>query len=330
MPSVTDMNGAIAIAGSILVDKINEISAYPNAGELTKIKSVTRSVGGCVPNVAIDIKRVVPNMQVYALGRVGKDEEGAFVQSELAREGVDVSGLKETDDKTSFTEVMSVTGGQRTFFTYAGASATFGFDDFAWDTFPAQMLHLGYFLLLDKVDGGDGLRILQEAKRRGIKTSIDLVSENAGRYSLVLPCLPYVDNLIINETEASGLTGIPPTMENLEKIARKLKEYGVKERVIIHMSEISVCLSESGFSVLPSYDLPKGFIQGTTGAGDAFCAGCLIGISRGESDENILALGSVCATGALSKADAVSGMQEENQLKKLCKHMERKKVCLSI
>ncbi len=330
MPSVTDMNGAIAVAGSILVDKINEISAYPNAGELTKIKSVARAVGGCVPNVAIDIKRVAPNMQVYALGRIGKDEEGAFVQSELAREGVDVSRLKATDERTSFTEVMSVTGGQRTFFTYAGASAQFGFDDFDWASFPAQMLHLGYFLLLDRVDGGDGLRILQEAKRRGIKTSIDLVSENAGRYSLVLPCLPYVDNLIINETEASGLTGISPTVENLEKIARKLKEYGVKERVIIHMSDISVCLSESGFSALPSYDLPKGFIQGTTGAGDAFCAGCLIGISRGERDENILALGSVCATGALSTADAVSGMQEENQLKEICKNMERKKICLSI
>lgn len=330
MRNVTKMKSGIAVAGSILVDKINEISAYPNLGELTQIKGVQKAVGGCVPNVAIDIKRVAPKMQVYALGRIGKDEDGAFVQSELAREGVDVSRLKETYERTSFTEVMSVTGGQRTFFTYAGASAQFGFADFAWDTFPAQMLHLGYFLLLDKVDNGDGLRILQEAKRRGIKTSIDLVSENAGRYSLVIPCLKYVDNLIINETEASGLTGISPTVENLEKIAQKLKTYGVKERVIIHMSDISVCLSECGFSVLPSYDLPKGFIQGTTGAGDALCAGCLIGISRGESDENILALGSVCATGALSKADAVSGMQEEKQLKKLCENMERKKVCLSI
>ena len=36
----------IAVAGTALVDKINEISAYPRAGELTKILSVQRAAGG--------------------------------------------------------------------------------------------------------------------------------------------------------------------------------------------------------------------------------------------------------------------------------------------
>ena len=319
------MQSGIAIAGSILVDALNEISAYPKEGELTKIQRVSRAVGGCVPNVAIDIKRVARDTKVWAIGRVGADDNGAFVKAELIKNGVDTSLIKETDDKTSFTQVLSVRGGQRTFFTYAGASASFGFDDFSWENFPAKALHLGYFLLLDRVDAGDGLHILQEAQRRGIKTSIDLVSENTNRYSLVLPCLQFVDNLIINEIEASGLTGLAPTKDNLRKMAQKLKDYGVKERVIIHTSEISVCLSGDGYVVLPSFDLPKGFIKGTTGAGDAFCAGCLIAIERGEKDEDILALGSVCATGALSQTDAVSGMQTEEQLKKLCENMERKK-----
>jgi sugar/nucleoside kinase (ribokinase family) len=114
---------------------------------------------------------------------------------------------------------MSEVGGQRTFFTYPGASAEFGYDDVKFDTLPS-MLHLGYFLLLEKIDAGDGLRILKEAKERGITTSIDLVSENSDRYSLVLPCLKYTDNLIINEVEAGKLTGIEPTNENLPKIAK--------------------------------------------------------------------------------------------------------------
>ena len=50
------MKDGIAIAGSILVDKINEISAYPKEGELTKIRSVKKAVGGCVPNDAIEVK----------------------------------------------------------------------------------------------------------------------------------------------------------------------------------------------------------------------------------------------------------------------------------
>ena len=53
----TERNG-IAVAGTILLDKINEISAYPQCGELTKIQNVSFAVGGCVPNVAIDLKKI--------------------------------------------------------------------------------------------------------------------------------------------------------------------------------------------------------------------------------------------------------------------------------
>ncbi|MBQ4322741.1 MAG: hypothetical protein IJC19_02240, partial [Clostridia bacterium] len=73
---------------------------------------------------------------------------------------------------------------------------------------------------------GDGLKILQEAKARGIETSIDLVSENSDRYSLVVSCLPYVDNLIINELEAAKICGMEPSEENLPRIAEKLLEMG--------------------------------------------------------------------------------------------------------
>lgn len=320
------MNG-IAIAGSILVDKINEIKAYPQAGELTQIQSVMQAVGGCVPNVGIDIKRMRPDLTVKAVGKIGKDADGEFVNDTLANNGVLVSDVRTCDDKTSFTEVMSVKGGQRTFFTYAGASAQFGFDDFDFDNLQVKMLHLGYFLLLDKIDAGDGLRVLQEAKTRGIKTSIDLVSENSNRYALVLPCLPYVDNLIINEVEAGALTGIEPKAENLRKIAEKLMACGVKERVIIHMPDVGVCLSENGFTALPSLDLPKGFIKGTTGAGDAFCAGALIGIYEGESDEQILRRASLAATAALSETDAIGGMKDEKTIEKLYGNIRRKEIC---
>ncbi len=49
----------IAVAGSVLVDKINGIKAYPQSGELTQILSIEKAVGGCVPNVALDLKKNV-------------------------------------------------------------------------------------------------------------------------------------------------------------------------------------------------------------------------------------------------------------------------------
>ena len=317
------MRDGIAIAGSILVDKINEISAYPKSGELTKILSVQKAVGGCVPNVAIDIKRIAPNLTVKAVGKIGNDEEGEFVKTVLLENGVDTSAVVYGDDKTSFTEVMSIKGGQRTFFTYAGASADFGASDFSLQQLNVKMFHLGYFLLLDKIDSGDGERILKEAKENGIITSIDLISENSDRYSLVLPCLKYVDNLIINEIEAGALVGETATEDNVITIAQKLKQLGVGDRVIIHMPKLSVCVSNEGAVTLPSYKLPDGFIKGTTGAGDAFCAGSLYGIYKGWDDLKILEFASSSAVSALSAVDAISGVRTEEEIVKLCKDLKR-------
>ena len=317
---MTERHG-IALAGSLLVDKLNEISAYPAEGELTKILSVSYAVGGCVPNTGIDIKRVDPSITVKAIGKIGNDSEGAFLVKTLNENGVDISLIKTGEMPTSFTDVMSVTGVQRTFFAYPGACADFGFDDVDFDSLDVKMLHLGYFLLLDKVDNGDGIRILQKAQEMGIKTSIDLVSENSDRYSLVADCLKYTDNLIINEHEAAMIAGLEPKRENLEIIAKRLKEMGVKERVIIHMPEVGVCLSDKGYFELESPKLPEGYIKGKTGAGDAFCAGALIGIYRELDEKAILTLATKTAAASLSSADATSGLRSECEIDKMLTEM---------
>ena len=309
------------MAGTVLVDKINQISAYPASGELTKILSVSRAVGGAVPNVGIDIKRVDPTIPVKVVGKIGNDGDGDFLVKTLKENEVDTSLLVRGGLPTSFTDVMSIVGGQRTFFTYPGACADFGYDDVDFENLDAKMLHLGYFLLLDKVDGGDGERILKRAKEMGIKTSIDLVSENSDRYHIVKSCLKYVDNVIINELEAGMIAGIEPKRENLEKIARAIKDMGVGEQVIIHMPEIGVCLSDNGFFELPSWELPGGYIKGKTGAGDAFCAGALIGIYRELDEMGILTLASKAATVSLSAPDSIGGMMTEAEIDALLTEM---------
>lgn len=316
----------IVVAGSVLVDKINEIAAYPESGELTQILKLDCAVGGCVPNVAVDLKRICPNLSVSAIGKIGNDEEGNYVSDILNGEGVDISGFTVMEgERTSFTEVMSVVNGQRTFFVYPGASADFGYEDIAFEKLQECIFHLGYFLLLQKVDDGDGKRILQKAREIGMKTSIDMVSENSNRYSLVHDCLPYTDYLIINEHEAGKLTDMEPTSDNLADIARKLQNMGVQEKVIIHMPDRAICLSGEELITVGSYILPEGFIEGTTGAGDAFCAGCLIGIHEGLTDKEMLEFASACAVMALRKADATSGLVAKEEIQEYCKQFKRRK-----
>ena len=102
----------------------------------------------------------------------------------------------------------------------------------------------------------------------------------------------------------------------------------MQERVIIHTPEIGVCVSENGVQLVPAYQLSENFIVGTTGAGDAFCAGALMGIYQGKTDKEILEFASGAAVAALSSADATSGLRAEQEINELCKGLKRKEICL--
>ena len=126
--------------------------------------------------------------------------------------------------------------------------------------------------------------------------------------------------------EAGKLTAIDPAAENLEKIARRLKEMGVRKKVIIHQPDRSVCLSDEGFTCVPSYSLPDGFIKGTTGAGDAFCAGALMGIYHGWQDRKILEFASAVAAVALHSPDATGGLKTKEETEAFCAGFARQEM----
>ncbi len=306
----------VVAAGSILVDRICEIGAYPKAGELTQIRSVGQVPGGLVPNTGCDVHILDPEIPVAAFGAVGRDDLGRFVVAALERRGLDTAGVVVKDGATSFTDVMSVAGGERTFFTYPGASAAWGYDDFPFDAVhEGDLVLLGYFLLLAKIDAGDGLRILKELKRRGAETAIDLVSENGDRYGLVRDVLPFVDHLIVNEVEAARIAGLSAETD-LKTVAQTLLDAGVRKRVVIHTPATGVSLLKDGtWTEVPSCPIPKGFIKGKTGAGDAFCAGALVGIYRGLSEREILETAGIAAVGALSAPGATEGMRPLPELR---------------
>jgi len=93
----------VVAAGSILVDKINEIGAYPKAGELTQIRARSRVPGGLVPNTGCDIHILDPRIPVAAFGAVGNDDDGRFAVAELKRRGLDTAGVVVKPTATSFT-----------------------------------------------------------------------------------------------------------------------------------------------------------------------------------------------------------------------------------
>lgn len=315
----------ITVAGNILVDYVKEIKTYPNKGMLATITDETRGVGGCVPNTGIDLKRIDKNLPVKAIGRIGNDEAGAYVKEQMRLNGVEVgSVITDHTLPTSYSLVMTVKGtGERTFFHNRGANKAFNIEDIDVDKLDCDIFHIGYIMLLDSFDkedlGGrtEMSKLLNKVQNKGIKTSIDLVSESSGNFRKVaVSALKYCDYVIINEVEACQIAELSPRKDNGELIEeniieamKRIIEFGVKDRVIIHCPEKAFMMDKSfKTSFKPSNKLPKGYIKGTVGAGDAFCAGALYGLYKGYVDEKILEIGNKVAASCLSAPDSTSGV----------------------
>jgi sugar/nucleoside kinase (ribokinase family) len=315
----------ICVAGNMIVDILYPVRGLPGPGELTSIlDGISRSSGGALCNVIADLAALDPALPLSALGRVGTDSEGDFILERLGKfPNINLSGVKR-EGITSFTAVMSdeITK-QRTFFHYRGANACFCEDDIDWDSLDAGFLHIGYILLLDALDKEDPeygtkmARLLRTAQSRGIKTSLDVVSEAGGRFKrLVPPALKYADYCIINELEAAQVTGVPLRdgsgallSANMRGALERLRSFGVDEWAVIHAPEGGYGMNRDGrYEAVPSLALDGDYIKGTVGAGDAFCAGTLYGAYTGAALHEGIELGIAAAACSLSQPGATEGM----------------------
>ena len=324
----------ICIAGNMIVDILYPVRGLPRPGELTTIQEgISRAIGGALCNVAGDLAVMDPALPLTALGRIGADSEGDFVLEQLRRyPSMDLSMIRR-EGVTSFTVVMAdEISRERTFFHYRGANALFHEEDIDWDRIDAALLHIGYILLLDSLDGEDPeygtrmARLLCHARERGIRTSIDVVSEAGDRFKrIVPPALKYTDYCIINEVEAEQITGVRLRDEKGRLIAGhipgalgKIRQGGVSAWAIIHCPEGGYGLDgEGNYAESPAVDLPPDYIKGKVGAGDAFCAGVLHAAYRGESLKQGLDLGNAAAAASLSRPGGTEGMLPLDELRGL-------------
>ena len=330
----------IAVAGNMIVDVLYPILGHPNPGELTTITDgISRSSGGALCNVIVDLAKLDPMLPLTALGRIGTDAEGDYVLEKLhEHNNIDTSRVKR-EGLTSFTAVMADTiGKQRTFYHYRGANARFCEADIRWDDLNVTMLHIGYILLLDALDEPDELfgtkmaKLLHTAQERGILTSIDVVSETGDRFGkIVPPALKYTDYCVINELEAQSSTGVALRgasgellKARMPEALKQLKALGVSTWAVIHAPEGAFGMDERGnYLETTSAPLPRAMIRGTVGAGDAFCSGVLYGAYQKLPLLDALELGNAAAACSLTESGASEGMRTAQEAVEFCRALRR-------
>lgn len=305
------MNKGIALVGNLIVDTIKYVETYPAPGTLTTILREDRSLGGLACNCTTDLALLDPELPLKVVGVVGDDERGDYIAGRLGgHRNVDTSGILRMG-ATSYTDVMTDPDGGRTFFTYMGANGLLRPEHIDFGKIGADLVHIGYILLLDGLDRPDPdypttmCRVLADARAHGAATSIDVVSDESDRYQrLVPPALAYTDYCTINEIEAERTTGIPLRdgagniiAGNLQGACEALIAMGVSRWAVIHMPELACGLEAGGRYVQKdSWKIPPGFKKSSVGAGDAFACGILYGAYHGWGlDKSIHVAGAVAA-----------------------------------
>jgi len=295
MPSL-QRTGLLA-AGNFIVDHVKIIDCYPGEEMLASILRESSANGGGPYNILKDLSKMGAGFPLSAAGIIGSDSTGRWILSDCAAHGIDTTRLQQTNAaSTSYTDAFTVQStGRRTFFHQRGTNALLAPEHFDFTGVTARLFYLGYLMLLDTLDviGPDGRsgasHVLERASAAGLTTVADMVSlEHPDFARSACSALPWVDHFVLNEIEAGNLTGLAlrteagPAWPAIEKAGLELLRRGVRQSVTIHFVEGAVCADHAGVVYRHgSVQLPAGFVQGATGAGDAFAAGLLMGIHGG-------------------------------------------------
>ena len=316
------MRKGIVGAGNWIQDRVKTIDRWPGVGNLCNILKEEAATGGGPANVLFDLRAADAEIPLYAAGKLGQDAVGDFIRDEIEKRHIDSRYMLRTaEEPTSFTDVMSGEG-KRTFFHCRGANAKLSFADLCDIDVPAKYFYLAYLLLLDTLDGDDpeygtqAVRLLDCMGKKGYETVVDFVSEAPEKFrAKVLPALPYIDHLIVNEVETACCSGDALRDDEGKILWRKLPAAvkflfakGVRKTVVIHFPEGACAGTPDGrYLYVPSFFAAKEDIVGTNGAGDAFCAGVMYALHEQWDLKEALRLGGAFSSFNLKSATASGG-----------------------
>ena len=315
----------IITGGTWCVDRNRLLERWPDEDAACEILSEETQGGGSACNLAIDMRRLDPTMPVETIGLVGDDRDGRFLIELAGQHGIGHAQLAMTPDAVTHCAdaYTSRRSGRRTHIFYAGASGLLTPDHFDLTSTTARILHLGLpgaHRLMDGSWGDDAngwVTVLRRAQQAGLQTNLELASLAHERLvPLVLPCLPHLDLLVVNDTEIGLLAGRRTVEDGRTDVAacieaaRTTLSRGAMQVVAVHFPLGAIALTRDGTVVTrPSVDVPAAEVVGANGAGDAFAAGFLYGHHEGWALERTLQLAHAAAATSLRSITTTGALE---------------------
>jgi sugar/nucleoside kinase (ribokinase family) len=315
----------ILTGGTWCVDRNIMLDKWPAENGRADILKAEMSGGGSACNMAIDVRKLDPSLPVATIGIVGDDAEGRFLVALADSYDIDRAQMAVTQDvATDYTFAFSsLPSGQRTHISYFGTSHLLTPDHFDFSSTNHRIFHLGLpgvHNLMDtawKDEPNGWVATLKKARASGLQTNLELASIAPERLAaLVRPCLPYLDLLVVNDSEIAGITGIE-TVHNgrtdpaaCVAAAKAVLNLGAMHLVAVHFPMGAVLAARDDTVVSrPSVQVPASAITGANGAGDAFAAGFIYGFHEGWSTQDTLSLAHAVAAASLREISTTGSVE---------------------
>lgn len=290
--------GRIAVIGSCNVDLVVEAARWPHPGETLPGKRFSVLPGGKGANQAVAAARL--GAEVYMVGCVGDDPNGALMRSVLEKEGVRTDFLKTIPGVTTGTAHITLAEGDNTIIVVKGANAKVdaACADVAWE----MLRTCDVILLQHEIPLETNAYIIRRAKEEGVQVLLnpapfmDVEAEVLDMAAYVTP----------NEHEAALMF---PGRSRDEILTE------TDCRVIMTAGSAGVFFGENGkVESVVGFEVP---VVDTTGAGDTFNGAFAVAHSEGKGLKEAVRFANAAAALSVGKLGAQGGMPHRMEVEEM-------------
>jgi ribokinase len=287
----------IVVLGGPALDMEARVPYFPSADGNVVATALYHNPGGVGGNIAVGLAHL--GNRVVLLGATGDDDTGEFLRGQLVKSGVDTSTLLVRPNTPTHSCFIAITpSGERMIYGLPGTTTLETPEEINHDVIrSASALHVG------PAYREVALAAIATARENGLFVSYTPADVRWPQGpQAVLDIARHVNLLIVNRVEAAALTGLNVP----EDAIRQLLVWGYGP-LVLTCGENGVLVGDDGVVIaLPAY--PMEAVQNTTGAGDAFTAGTIIGMRMCLPLEQAARLGMAVAALKLRQPGAQAGL----------------------
>ena len=269
-----------------LIDAAEAERLYAHMGPAREVS------GGSAGNTAAGIAAL--GGRAGFIGQVAPDQLGTFYAHDLRATGVEfTTAPADFGVPTARSMVLVTPDGHRTMNTFLGAAQLLPASALDERQIAASaMLYLEGYLWDPETPRYAMVRAIEVARSAGRKVAFTLsdtfcIDRHRDGFNALIDG-GRIDLLFANEAEIQALAGVPHLETAVEAVAGK-----VETLVVTRSEKGALAIREGERAEAPAEAVRE--VVDTTGAGDLFAAGFLVGHARGKGLEQSLRLGAIAA-----------------------------------